>query len=78
MMLWWAVPTLLIQYSPHPHPQPALGPAQNEAWVSPASRRQKRLNLLQEVGGKQPHLAAGVDLDVATSFISFLHYDLAG
>lgn len=35
-----------------------------------------RLNLLQEVGGEQPHLAAGVDLDVAAGFISFLHHYL--
>lgn len=77
-MLWWAFLTLLIQYSPYPFPpQPELGPAQNEAWVSLASQRQS-LNLLQEVGGEQPHLAAGVDLDVATSFISFLYYDLVG
>lgn len=34
------------------------------------------LNLFQKVGGEQPHLAAGVDLDVAANFISFLHHDL--
>lgn len=77
-MLWWAFPTLLIQYSlPLPLPSPARTGPRPERGVG-VSRQQAPvlLNLLQEVGGKQPHLAAGVDLDVTTSFISFLHYDL--
>lgn len=74
IMLWWAFPTLLV---PLPLPSPARTGPRPERGVG-VSRQQApvHLNLLQEVGGKQPHLAAGVDLDVATSFISFLHYDL--
>lgn len=50
-----------------PRPEPGLGVRQQ----APV-----HLNLLQKVGGEQPHLAAGVDLDVAANFVSFLHYDL--
>ena len=49
-------------------------------WGLGISHRQAsaRLNLLQKVGGEQPHLAAGVDLDVAAGFIAFLHHNLNG
>lgn len=51
-----------------PRPEPGLGVSRQQAPV--------HLNLLQKVGGEQPHLAAGVDLDVAANFVAFLHYDL--
>lgn len=53
-----------------------LGLPRSRPGSLPGRRRPARLNLLQEVGGEQPHLAAGVDLDVAASFISFLHHNL--
>lgn len=69
-------PTRHSCFRPFP-PQPPLGlPRMGHGYLPSAGAA--RLNLLQEVGGEQPHLAAGVDLDVAAGFISFLDHDLSG
>lgn len=78
-----ASPALLLQHPSTPSSSSSLPPSRARTGPRPepglgvsGPRAPPHLNLLQEVGGEQPHLAAGVDLDIAASFVSFLHDDL--